>query len=97
MGEGKKGKKDKVLMSEDRTLQAKERTVLAFRRTGLAFIGAGVVLINVFRTDIPTQFIGWGLIAIGAWEVFTSYRKLKKYKERADKIREKEKDRGLKV
>ncbi len=79
-------KKEKILLMREQTILAKERTVLSFMRTGLASIGAGVVLINIFATTPSSMIVGWAFILTGIVEIFESYRRLRAYKGRIDRI-----------
>jgi uncharacterized membrane protein YidH (DUF202 family) len=79
-------RKEKILLLREQTLLAKERTVLSFMRTGLASIGAGIVIINIFSSNPSSIIIGWAIILTGVVEVVESYRRLRAYQKRMDKI-----------
>lgn len=78
-------KREKILLMREQTILAKERTVLSFMRTGLASIGAGIVIINIFSTSSAT-IIGWAFILSGIVEILESYRRLRHYKRKMDRI-----------
>lgn len=78
-------KKEKILLMREQTILAKERTVLSFMRTGLASIGAGIVIVNIFPTT-EAWIVGWAFVLSGIVEIFESYRRLRQYKKKMDKI-----------
>ena len=78
-------KREKILLMREQTILAKERTVLSFMRTGLASIGAGIVIMNIFPTA-SAQIIGWAFILSGIVEIFESYRRLRGYQKKMDRI-----------
>ena len=80
-------REEQTLLIKEQVVLSKERTVLSFMRTGLAAMGAGIVLINVFPDNYTTWVVGWALILIGVVEVVESYRRLKHYKDRLNKIK----------
>jgi uncharacterized membrane protein YidH (DUF202 family) len=85
-----------ICLSEERTILSKERTILSFIQTGLAFIGMGIVIINfVGVTNYPSQVVGWALILIGFVEVLESYRRLRRYQKKMDKIKTKLGKKGI--
>lgn len=79
-------RKERILLMREQTLLSKERTVLSFMRTGLASIGAGIIIINIFSTNPSSLIIGWAIILTGIVEVVESYRRLRTYQKRMDKI-----------
>jgi len=76
-----------ALMTREQLILSKERTILSFMRTGLAFIGAGVVVLNLFKDNYPSCVIGWMLVLIGFVEILESYRRLRVYKKKMEKIK----------
>ena len=78
-------KQEKILLMREQTILAKERTVLSFMRTGLATIGAGIVIINIFPT-LQSQIVGWAFILSGIVEITESYRRLRSYQKKMDRI-----------
>jgi len=79
---------ERTILAEEQTILSKERTILSFMRTGLAFIGTGLVIINIFPSSTPTQIIGWLLVLIGFAEIAESYRRLKVYKRKMERVRQ---------
>jgi uncharacterized membrane protein YidH (DUF202 family) len=79
-------RREKILLMREQTILAKERTVLSFMRTGLASIGAGIVIINIFSSDPSSFIIGWAFILTGIVEISESYRRLRKYQKKMNKI-----------
>ena len=80
-------REEQMLLVKEQVVLSKERTVLSFMRTGLAAIGAGIVLINVFSESYTTWVVGWALILIGLVEVGESYRRLRYYRKRMNRIK----------
>jgi uncharacterized membrane protein YidH (DUF202 family) len=79
-------KQEKLLLMREQTILSKERTVLSFMRTGLASIGAGIVIINIFSSDPASFIIGWAFIMTGVVEIGESYRRLRHYQRKMNKI-----------
>jgi uncharacterized membrane protein YidH (DUF202 family) len=78
-------RKEKLLLMREQTILSKERTILSFMRTGLASIGAGIVIINIFSS--PSSFIiGWAFVMTGIVEILESYRRLRIYQKKMDRI-----------
>jgi uncharacterized membrane protein YidH (DUF202 family) len=80
-------RKEKLLLLREQTILAKERTILSFMRTGLASIGAGIVIINLFSSSTPSVIVGWAFMLTGIVEIFESYRRLREYQKKMDKIK----------
>lgn len=72
---------ERTLFLQEQTLLSKERTVLSFMQTGLAFIGVGTIISNVLA-ELPYKVLGITLVAIGLLEVFESWRRLRRYKQK---------------
>jgi uncharacterized membrane protein YidH (DUF202 family) len=80
-------RKEKLLLLREQTILAKERTILSFMRTGLASIGAGIVIINLFSSNTASVIVGWAFMLTGIVEIFESYRRLREYQKKMDKIK----------
>jgi uncharacterized membrane protein YidH (DUF202 family) len=79
-------RREKILLMREQTILSKERTILSFMRTGLASIGAGVVLINIFSSSPSSIIIGWAFVLSGIVEILESYRRLRLYQKKMDRI-----------
>jgi putative membrane protein len=70
-----------------RTDLANERTLLAYGRTALMLVATGVSLVKFLNVTAELVYLGWILIAIGAFVGGTGIVRFASLKRRLDSVR----------
>lgn len=84
---------ERTLLAYEQTILSKERTILSFMRTGLTFIVLGLAIVSISGIVgdvlLSVQAVGWVIVIIGFAEVAESYRRLRIYQNKVERIEKK--------
>ncbi len=85
-----------LLLLEEQTMLSRERTMQQYVSTGLAFIAVGLVVVQIFKGPYYV-WLGFALLAIGFWWMWTAWMRFTKYRKLARSIRKQERKYGFEI
>jgi uncharacterized membrane protein YidH (DUF202 family) len=85
-----------LILLEEQTILSRERTMQQYITTGLAFIGVGLLVARFFL-GLVYAVLSAALIGIGFWQIYTAYKRFKRYQYLARKLRKKERRLGMEI